>query len=187
MSLPDVWWIYLLKTEDGRFYTGMAKHVDRRLRQHRSGHGALSIKRSPAIELIGAVPVGSRPLASRFERRVKHWRPVKRLSYFSENADTWQALQPSGKHCCSLLLSCRPSRYGCVETHELSDSAAEIVPLLAPMLAGCLRRFGVSKEAVVAGAIGQMSRGQCVLDLIRIAARQAVADLVVTRHRLRVD
>lgn len=187
MSVPDVWWIYLLRTDIGRLYTGMAKHVDRRLRQHRSGYGALSMKRSPAIELIGAVPVGSRPLASRFERRVKRWRPVKRLSYFSENADTWQALRPSGKHCGSPLLCCRPSASGCVPTPESLNSVAELVSLLAPTLVGCLRRWGICEEAVVAGSISHMPNGHCAQDLIRVAALQAVADLVIARHKLRLD
>ncbi len=34
------WYIYILETMDGRFYTGATNNVDGRLAQHRQGKGA---------------------------------------------------------------------------------------------------------------------------------------------------
>ncbi|MFA6315851.1 MAG: GIY-YIG nuclease family protein [Elusimicrobiota bacterium] len=48
---PREWSVYILRCGDGSFYTGIAKDVDARLSQHRSGRGAAYTKTHLPVEL----------------------------------------------------------------------------------------------------------------------------------------
>ena len=37
MQLAELWFVYILRCNDGSLYTGIAKDVDRRLEQHNAG------------------------------------------------------------------------------------------------------------------------------------------------------
>lgn len=36
----EIWFLYILECDDGSFYTGITKDIDRRLKAHKDGRGA---------------------------------------------------------------------------------------------------------------------------------------------------
>lgn len=73
MERDEVWHLYLLRTADGRLYTGIATDVARRLDEHRAGapRGAKALRGRGPLELVFQAAVGDRGLAQRVEHRVK--------------------------------------------------------------------------------------------------------------------
>jgi len=70
--MPD-WHLYLVRTRDGRLYTGIATDVVRRIAEHAAGgvRGAKSLRSRGPLELAYEVRLGSRKLALRAEHRLK--------------------------------------------------------------------------------------------------------------------
>jgi putative endonuclease len=69
----SIWYLYLVRTEDGRLYTGIATDVDRRLEEHRRGvgRGAKSLRGRAPLEVVYRCKIGDRATALRAEHRVK--------------------------------------------------------------------------------------------------------------------
>jgi putative endonuclease len=65
------WWLYVVRTERGELYTGVATDVARRLARHRAGRGAKYLRGRGPLELVYRRRLGERGLALRVERRVK--------------------------------------------------------------------------------------------------------------------
>ncbi|WP_103073999.1 GIY-YIG nuclease family protein [Solilutibacter silvestris] len=84
MGTNDLWYAYLIRCETNRLYAGVSCDVVARYKQHKSGHGALFTRLFTPIELIGAIPVGSRTYAQRFEKQVKAWKPRRKLQLFEQ-------------------------------------------------------------------------------------------------------
>ncbi len=49
---PKEWGVYILRCEDGSLYTGIAKDVDARFKQHQCGKGAAYTKTHPPVALV---------------------------------------------------------------------------------------------------------------------------------------
>ncbi|MGG6462322.1 GIY-YIG nuclease family protein [Solilutibacter silvestris] len=84
MDTSDLWYAYLLRCEANRLYTGISRDVIARFKQHLSGHGALFTRLFHPNEFIGAIPVGSRTHAQRFEKQVKTWKTQRKLRLFEQ-------------------------------------------------------------------------------------------------------
>src|SRR5580765_628261 len=84
MERADLWYAYLLQCERNRLYAGVSRNVLLRFKQHQSGHGALFTRLFTPIALVGAIPVGSRTHAQRFEKQVKTWTPQRKLRLFEK-------------------------------------------------------------------------------------------------------
>lgn len=65
------WWLYVLRTADGRLYTGISTDVDRRLTEHAAGRGARSLRAAAPLTPVYRVRVGERGLALQLEYRLK--------------------------------------------------------------------------------------------------------------------
>lgn len=74
------WFIYIIETRHGEYYTGITTDVDRRLKDHQEGHGAKYLRGRGPLTLIWRSFVGGKGDALRLERRIKSWpRAKKRL------------------------------------------------------------------------------------------------------------
>lgn len=73
--MPDattVWSVYILRCADDTLYTGIATDVERRVAEHAAGRrGAKYLLGRRPVELVLAVEIGDRSLASRLEYRLK--------------------------------------------------------------------------------------------------------------------
>ena len=70
--MKSVWWLYVLRTRDGRLYTGISTDVDRRLHEHQhSSRGAKALRGRGPLTLLHSVAIGTRSAALKAEHRVK--------------------------------------------------------------------------------------------------------------------
>lgn len=84
------WFVYLLLCKSGRIYTGVTPVLDRRIKTHLVGRGALFTKMDRPIRVLAAKPFGSKTEALRVERQVKRVSAQhKRLL-----ADLWSQQHP---------------------------------------------------------------------------------------------
>jgi len=65
------YYVYVLLCEGGYFYTGYARDVEARVRQHMNGNGARYTRLHKPKRLVYVEEFGSRSEAMRRERRIK--------------------------------------------------------------------------------------------------------------------
>jgi predicted GIY-YIG superfamily endonuclease len=65
-----MWFVYILKCSDGRFYTGCTENLDERLGRHNAGHVPATKGRLPVM-LISYVCFADKYKAFEFEKYLK--------------------------------------------------------------------------------------------------------------------
>ena len=65
------YYVYVVRCEDGSYYTGSTKDVERRFEQHRKGHGARYTRIHEPEEIVYVEEFASRGAAIRREREIK--------------------------------------------------------------------------------------------------------------------
>ncbi|MEX3018073.1 GIY-YIG nuclease family protein [Kluyvera sp. STS39-E] len=65
------WFLYLVRTEDNKLYTGITTDVERRFHQHQSGKGAKALRGKGELTLAFYGEVGEHSQALRLEYRIK--------------------------------------------------------------------------------------------------------------------
>lgn len=70
-AAADPWYIYILHCGDGTYYTGIAKDVARRLRQHRRGLGAKYTRGRTPLTLVYVEAAADRGAALNREYAIK--------------------------------------------------------------------------------------------------------------------
>jgi len=73
------WYIYIIRCKDNRFYTGITKDLERRVREHNSGYGCRFTKYRAPVKLVHSEEVTSRPEALKREIEIKNLRRIKKL------------------------------------------------------------------------------------------------------------
>ncbi|MBS3796286.1 MULTISPECIES: GIY-YIG nuclease family protein [unclassified Pseudoalteromonas] len=73
MSLEksESWWLYIVQTRYGHWYTGVSNNVAKRLQAHERGKGAKNLKGKGPLTLVFTMPVGTRSEACKLEIEVK--------------------------------------------------------------------------------------------------------------------
>jgi predicted GIY-YIG superfamily endonuclease len=73
MATPseDGWHVYILRCADGTFYTGIAKDVDRRCRQHNDGKASRYTRSRRPTRLVYQEPQPDQAAALRREAAIK--------------------------------------------------------------------------------------------------------------------
>lgn len=66
-----MWYLYLVRCNDGSLYTGISTDVQRRFEDHVNNRGARRLRGRGPLELVFSQALGDRSLASRIEHRVK--------------------------------------------------------------------------------------------------------------------
>jgi putative endonuclease len=67
-----MWYLYLVRCNDGSLYTGISTNVERRFDAHQRNRGARRLRGRGPLELVYSRPVGDQGLALRLERQVKN-------------------------------------------------------------------------------------------------------------------
>ena len=65
------WFLYLVRTEGNKLYTGITTDVERRFHQHQSGKGAKALRGKGELKLAFYGEVGEHSLALRLGYRIK--------------------------------------------------------------------------------------------------------------------
>ena len=64
-------WVYVLRGAAGRYYIGSTTDLERRLQQHRNGHGYTTRRLGEPLELVASLELSSLPEARELERQMK--------------------------------------------------------------------------------------------------------------------
>jgi putative endonuclease len=75
-----VWYLYVLETSDGTFYTGITTHVDRRVQTHNAGKGAKYTALRCPVRVIAVWETVGRANATRLERAFKQLSRPRKLA-----------------------------------------------------------------------------------------------------------
>ena len=71
-------WVYMLRCNDGSYYTGHTDDLEKRLWEHNEGRAADWTRRRRPVELVWSALGTSRDEVFAFERRVKNWSRAKK-------------------------------------------------------------------------------------------------------------
>lgn len=72
------WYLYLIRYNDNRLYTGITTDVARRFTEHQSGKGAKALRGKAELRLVYQQYVGCHSLALRTEYRVKKLTKIRK-------------------------------------------------------------------------------------------------------------
>jgi putative endonuclease len=80
------WFGYIVKCNDGTYYTGITKDPSKRLDSHESGKGAifLRVKNKKPFEMRIVMGFGDMDTALDFEHKMKHERKSKKIAMFEK-------------------------------------------------------------------------------------------------------
>ncbi len=78
-----VWYVYIVRCADGTLYTGVARDVDARVRQHNAGDGARYTRARRPVELVYQEEASDRGTALRREHAIKRMRRGKKCNLIS--------------------------------------------------------------------------------------------------------
>jgi putative endonuclease len=81
-----VWYLYLVRCNDGSLYTGISTDVQRRFEAHTNHRGARRLRGRGPLELVFSQALGDRSLASRIEHRVKRLSKAEKEKLVSGDA-----------------------------------------------------------------------------------------------------
>jgi putative endonuclease len=70
--------VYIIECKNGKYYTGMAYDLERRINQHKEGRGARFIKTFGFKELVYVERRRTRSLAMRREREIKRMSRIEK-------------------------------------------------------------------------------------------------------------
>jgi putative endonuclease len=74
------WYVYLLRLQDGHICVGLTADLERRLSEHRSGHGCATTAESRSVDMIHVEIFTDRAAAAKRERQLKRWSRAKKLA-----------------------------------------------------------------------------------------------------------
>ena len=74
-----MWFVYILETLDEKLYTGITKDLERRFKQHKSGHGGRFTRTFGCKEMLYHEPQPTRSDALSREAHIKTWSRLKKL------------------------------------------------------------------------------------------------------------
>ena len=88
-----LYYIYIIKCNDGLLYTGITNNLDRRFQEHQQGlnKSSFTFKRRP-LELIFYQDFNDVKQAIYFEKRIKRWSQKKKIALANEDFDMNQIL-----------------------------------------------------------------------------------------------
>lgn len=83
-----LWFVYIIETENGFFYTGITKCLEKRLQAHKSGkQGAKFFKISPPKKIVFFETASSQSEALKKEAFIKKLSKEQKLSYIKNFHD----------------------------------------------------------------------------------------------------
>ena len=90
-----MWHLYILKTETGKFYTGITDNLDRRFQEHRIGKGGHYTKYDRPQACIYSEKFPTRKQAEAREQQIKRWTRAKKLALMEGKIDRLRQLSVS--------------------------------------------------------------------------------------------
>ena len=79
-----MWYVYIVRCNDGTYYTGITTDVERRIAEHNSGTGAKYTRSRKPVELEESKTFKNRSEASKEEARIKKLTRTKKEKLIGE-------------------------------------------------------------------------------------------------------
>ena len=80
-----MWYVYILKCNDGTLYTGITNDLGKRVSSHNKGTGAKYTKTRLPVELVYSEEAPDRSSASKREYAIKKLSKKDKLNLFGDN------------------------------------------------------------------------------------------------------
>lgn len=87
-----MWYVYILKCENGDLYTGITDDVQRRFEEHASGKGGYFTKSFGAEEVLFSEEHPDKSSALKREAQIKGWTRKKKLVLIKGNLELLKRL-----------------------------------------------------------------------------------------------
>ncbi len=74
VSVPNrylMWYVYIIKCNDNKLYTGITTDIDRRLTEHNTGHGGRFTRVRKPVELVYSEKLSGKSAALKKEIKIK--------------------------------------------------------------------------------------------------------------------
>ncbi|MDD5019248.1 MAG: GIY-YIG nuclease family protein [Candidatus Omnitrophica bacterium] len=75
-----MWYVYMMKCQNGAIYTGVTEDIERRFKEHASGKGGHYTGCNRPKEVLYKEPFESRIDAEQREQQIKRWSRAKKLA-----------------------------------------------------------------------------------------------------------
>jgi putative endonuclease len=79
-------WVYMLRGSPGRFYIGSTTDLDRRVKQHQSGHTHTTQRLGADLEVVASLQLQTLEAARALEREMKRKKNPQLALYLLEQA-----------------------------------------------------------------------------------------------------
>lgn len=90
-----MWYVYILKTESGKFYTGITDNLQRRFNEHQSGKGGHYTKYDRVEILLYSEKFDNRQKAEDREKQIKRWSRNKKRALIERDVTKLKMLSMS--------------------------------------------------------------------------------------------
>ena len=81
-----MWFVYIIKCEDGSLYTGVTNDLKRRFLEHKNHKGGHYTSSHKVSEMVYSEQHDTRSLALKRERQIKGWKREKKLGLINMSA-----------------------------------------------------------------------------------------------------
>jgi putative endonuclease len=81
LKSTPTWYLYIVQTRFGHWYTGITTNVEKRFSTHQAGKGAKNLKGKGPLSLIHQQEVGNKSEASKLEYQLKKLSKAKKEAY----------------------------------------------------------------------------------------------------------
>ena len=76
----DIWYVYMVRCNDGTLYTGITNDLEKRIKAHNSGKdGARYTRSRRPVKLVYSEEAGSKSTAAKREYKIKKMTRVKKM------------------------------------------------------------------------------------------------------------
>jgi putative endonuclease len=81
--MQESWFVYIAQCNDGFYYTGITNNVDKRIKTHNSGRGAVFTSGRRPVKLLYKEEHPDKSSARKREIQIKDWRREKKQKLIS--------------------------------------------------------------------------------------------------------
>lgn len=81
--LQDKFFVYILQTNDGRYYTGYTTNLERRLKEHQLGTGGKFTRSFGAKKILYHEVFSDKSAALKREAQIKGWPRSKKIAFLT--------------------------------------------------------------------------------------------------------
>jgi len=91
-----MWYVYVIRCNDDKLYTGITTDIKRRLKEHNSGHGGRFTQFRKPVQLVYYLQAKDRSAALKKECEIKKMKRGKKIDMIKSRSNTRQGCSKPG-------------------------------------------------------------------------------------------